>query len=214
MKDLEAYLKKNLPRNDDGLILKPTVNNWHVLSTVNVEPPLLNLPEPVETFELKKSKELNFNESSSRLTIEASNQWKEPQFEEKDQPDLESEDRQLLTINELSQKLKAQDQVIQEMAKDMMNLKEENQSLKMKYDDIKSNEASILSRIISLELNNMNLSTNYFHKRPPEVNSLFRSEMKKPEVNSSRDLGQRIDRLVKKATMSFGGFNLKRNSNK
>ena len=213
---LEAYLKEILPRNEEDHILKPTVNRWHIEVTVRVQPPLLNLPEPVQASFLENPKESDLSESNNRLILEASNQWKADEFEEKDQFDSEVEDIDIkqLTIDELTQKLKEKDELINEMANDMMNLKEENRSLKVKYDDIKSNEASYLSKITSLELNAVHLQSRLIQKRPPEVNSLFRSAMKKPEVKLTQDLSQRIDRLVKNATMSFGGFNLKKNSNK
>ena len=100
IRHLETYLKKTLPRNEDDLILMPTVNRIHSLLTVNSEPLLIDQPKPIQTFASKKS-DLSENESSLQLTYGASNQFKAPQDEHDDQFDSEIEDIKQLTINDI-----------------------------------------------------------------------------------------------------------------
>ena len=149
MEHLEIYLKKTLPTNKDGYILKPTVNAWHPLHTLNSEPLLLEQPEPIQSFFSKKSKESDLPELNNQLYVEASNEWEEEPLEQKVQSETDKDLQ--LTINELSQKLEAQGQDIKEMANNMMDLKLDNRYLEMKYDDIKLNEAYFFNKIASLE---------------------------------------------------------------
>ena len=158
-----------------------------------------------QAFEFKNELTSDLNECSSNLTIERSNEWKKEYLEQSDQLDCESQ----LNINEWSQKLIAKDQTIKEMTKTMNDLKEENRSLKKQVDDFKLDQLLIMST----DVNSMVLPTKYCRKRPPKVSSNLQLEKKKPEVDSPEDLSQRIDKLVKNSYKSFGGFDLKRNSN-
>ena len=208
VEDVEIYLKKTLPKDENGHFFKPTVNRIHSLLTVNAEPLLMMQNEPIDDTSLQiRPNESDIIESSIHLTFEASNQFKPEHFEQENQFESESEGIHQLTIYELTRKLKEKDEVIEKMVNDKMNLEEENRCLKNQNED---NEALLLSRISSLELDCKYLATNYRQKRPPEVNSFLSLEKKKPEVKSFQDLSKKIDRLVKNSKMSFGGFDLKR----
>jgi hypothetical protein len=158
-----------------------------------------------QTFEFNKELTSDLNECSSSLTIERSNEWKIEHLEQYDQPGYENEINQHI-IDEWSQELKGKDQTIKEMTETMKNLKEENLSLKKQIDDFKLDQLLIAST----DFNDMYLTTNYCKKRQPKVNSKLQLEKKKPEVKSSEDLSKRIDNLLKKSKLSFGGFDLKR----
>lgn len=131
-------------------------------------------------------------ESNSHFTFEASNEWSEEySFLQKDQPEIEKEERQPIII-ELNQKMKAQDQTIKKMSEALENLKKENLSLQMKYDHMRLNPL----HIVNMDLKSIDLPIDHCKKRPPKV-SLPLLKKKKPEVNSTDDLSRRITEMIK-----------------
>ena len=99
------------------------------------------------------------------------------------------------------------------MKKDHYTLSTERWTQGNLIDDLKERITTLEYKVLQLQRKQTNESS-YLGKRTPEVDSPIPLEKKIPDISSSQDLVQRIDKLVKKNNTSYSGFDLKRKSKK
>ena len=155
VEDLIVYLKKNLIRNEEGLLLRPTVNMRHPVRQVIIEPIKYEKPEPEQTFVYHKPVVENVEEADPTPELKLFNYpYEAPLMSNEQYCQLLYEKTQWDDYTDsLYTELRKKESALKGMSYLIGRLKGENSTLKQVLNQANFENAVLKSRIAILELN-------------------------------------------------------------
>ena len=195
VEDLIVYLKKNLIRNEEGLLLRPTVNMRHPVRQVIIEPIKYEKPEPEQTFVYHKPVVENVEEADPTPELKLFNYpYEAPLMSNEQYCQLLYEKTQWDDYTDsLYTELRKKEAALKGMSYLIGRLKGENSTLKQVLNQANFENAVLKSRIAILELNTTPLNIQNDESLGKRLESSLPKKIKQADLVS-----QRISYLTRK----------------